>query len=263
MRVYVITMDDPVQTVPFIKKIIEAKKAWIIGVAIAKGNRLTIRKGQSKAEYLVSLLLIMGPFHFAMNGLVTVSYKLMKLVSRYSHWARRQTLTGWLETHDIPVQHIHSANDADFLAFLKRLNPDLIINQSQAILKTELLSIPKMGVINRHNALLPRNRGRMTPFWVLYKGENETGVSIHFVTEKLDDGPIIVQKSFPVEPKDTFNSLVRKNYDLAPAAMIEALDKLASGFTQLIPNNKAEATYNGTPGLNEAIKFRIRRLVHQ
>jgi len=58
------------------------------------------------------------------------------------------------------------------------------------------LNIPKIGVLNRHNALLPKNRGRLTPFWVLYKGETETGVSIHFVTEDLDAGDIIVQKKF-------------------------------------------------------------------
>jgi methionyl-tRNA formyltransferase len=45
-----------------------------------------------------------------------------------------------------------------------------------------------IGVINRHNALLPKNRGRLTPFWVLYKGEKETGVSIHFIDEGIDSG---------------------------------------------------------------------------
>lgn len=73
------------------------------------------------------------------------------------------------------------------------MDVDLIINQNQNILKKELLSIPKIGVINRHNALLPKNMGRLTPFWVLYKGEKVSGVSIHFVTEELNAGDIIVQ----------------------------------------------------------------------
>ena len=47
---------------------------------------------------------------------------------------------------------------------LKAIEPDVIINQSQSIIKKPLLEIPKIGVLNRHNALLPKNRGRLTPF---------------------------------------------------------------------------------------------------
>src|SRR6056297_3998910 len=61
----------------------------------------------------------------------------------------------------------------------------------------------------RSGDLLPKNRGRLTPFWVLYKGEKETGVSIHFVTEGIDAGEIIVQKKFPITSKDTFNTIVK------------------------------------------------------
>lgn len=101
---------------------------------------------------------------------------------------------------------------------------DVIINQSQNILKDEILSIPRIGVINRHNSLLPKNRGRLTPFWVLYKGKKETGISIHFVTKQLDAGDITVQKRFPNEKKDNFNTIVKKNYELAPIDMLVALD---------------------------------------
>lgn len=43
------------------------------------------------------------------------------------------------------------------------------------------------------------------------KGEKETGVSIHFVTEEIDAGPIIVQEKYPVSPKDNFNTLGGKS----------------------------------------------------
>ena len=261
MKVFIITMDDPVQTVPFIKKVIEARKSLIAGVAIARGDRLTIRKNQSRLEYLVSLLLIMGFSHFVKNSFITLRYKVLKKLASYSQKANRMTLKGWLETQKIPVMQITSANNKEFLAYLQNLNIAVIINQSQSILKDALLKTPAIGVINRHNALLPKNRGRLTPFWVLYKGEKETGVSIHFVTGKLDAGDIIVQKRFPVLPSDSFNKLVEKNYSLAPEAMIEALDLLASGSTGFLPNNDAEATYNSTPRLKEAIKFRWQRIM--
>ena len=84
----------------------------------------------------------------------------------------------------IKTFEIENPNSKKFLNEPRKLDPDIIINQSQSIIKEGLLQVPKIGVINRHNALLPKNRGRLTPFWVLYKGEKETGVSIHFVDEK-------------------------------------------------------------------------------
>ena len=260
MRVFIITMDDPVQTLPFIKKVIEERKDWIVGVAIAKGGRLTTRKNHSKWAYLLSLLLIMGPLHFAKNSFITVRYKLVHLLAKIWPAMYIYTFNGWLNKMRIPVQRIDSANNPAFLEYLQNIGVDIIINQSQALLKPALLKIPSIGVINRHNALLPKNRGRLTPFWVLYKGEEETGVSIHFVTEKLDAGDIIVQKKFPVKKSDTFNTLVKKNYSIAPLAMIEALDKLSMGKTGLLPNKDKFASYNSTPTLKEAWKFFLRRL---
>lgn len=260
MKVFIITMDDPVHTVPFIKNIIEVRQNWIVGVAIVRGDRLRIRKSQSKFGYLLALLLIMGPYHFLRNIFITLCYKLLKAISPYSSKAKQRSLKGWIETKGIPVLNIDSANDKTFLGYLRTLKPDVIINQSQSILKSELLSIPTIGVINRHNALLPKNRGRLTPFWVLYRQEKNTGVSIHFVTEKLDAGAIIVQKQFPVMPSYSFNRLVEINYSFAAQAMIEALDLLASGNTVLIPNNDDEATYNSTPTFKEALKFRLTKI---
>ncbi len=97
------------------------------------------------------------------------------------------------EKYGIKTWQIKNLNNKEFVEEFKKLDVDLIINQNQNILKKELLSIPKIGVINRHNALLPKNMGRLTPFWVLYKGEKVSGVSIHFVTEELNAGDIIVQ----------------------------------------------------------------------
>jgi hypothetical protein len=64
MNIYIITMDDPIQTYSFIKNIIDEKKDEIVGLAVPNGDRLTLAKGKSKFAYLISLLLIMGPYYF-------------------------------------------------------------------------------------------------------------------------------------------------------------------------------------------------------
>jgi methionyl-tRNA formyltransferase len=110
-------------------------------------------------------------------------------------------------------------------------------------------------VLNRHNALLPKNRGRFSPFWALYKQEQYTGVTIHFVVKELDAGEIIVQKRINISEDETVSSLVRKCYSIAPSAMIEAIEKLGTADYKLLPNPNEEATYNTNPTLKQVIEL--------
>ncbi|MFW5803749.1 MAG: formyltransferase family protein [bacterium] len=261
MRIFILAMDDPLYTNQFIKDIIKARKKDIIGFAhVTKGNRLTVGKNRSKTEYLLSLLLIMGGFHFCKNSLNTISHKIKVKMNELLNNRLTPTVYDYCIKEGIEAYKIKSPNSKQFLELLKSKQPDVIINQSQCIIKKKLLAIPKIGVINRHNALLPKNRGRLTPFWVLYKQEKETGVSIHFVEESLDSGDIIVQKQFDVSKKDTFNTIVNKNYKLAIVAMLEALDKLEKDITDYIQNDDNKSTYNSSPSFRNALEYRFARI---
>ena len=253
-------MDDPVQTHRFIRSIIDKRRDQIVGLAVARGDRMRIGKQRSKVAYLLSLLLIMGLPYFLVNALRTLLFKLKARLHRLGLGAD-PSIAAYAEKQGIPTWRIKTANSARFQSRLRELAPDVVINQSQSIIKKQLLDIPRIGVINRHNALLPKNRGRLTPFWVLYKREPETGVSIHFVDEGIDSGPIIVQKCIAVEPGESFASLVRKNYELAPIAMEEALAKLEAGQRAFLPNPDEEATYNTVPTLQDAWRYRVQRLL--
>lgn len=260
MRIFIITMDDPVKTYGFIRHIIDHKQDQIVGLAVAEGDRLRIGKKRSKAAYLLSLLLIMGLRHFLAYSATTLWFRLRKKANSWG-MAPDPSIAAYAHKQGIPTWRIKSPNSKSFQKALRGLEVDVIINQSQSIIKKGLLGIPRIGVVNRHNALLPKNRGRLTPFWVLFKGEQVSGVSIHFVTEGIDAGEIIVQKTIAVAPRETFNSLVRKNYELAPKAMVEALDKLEQGSTDFLPNPDEEATYNTVPTLRQAWQYRTGRLL--
>ncbi|MCB0556984.1 MAG: hypothetical protein KDD02_25780 [Phaeodactylibacter sp.] len=259
MRIFIITMDDPVQTHQFIKYILDRKKGQVVGLAVAEGDRLRIGKSRSKVAYVFSLLLIMGIRYFLINSAQTIWFKIKKKAHALG-LAGNPSIVHYAEQLGIPTWRIQTPNSKRFQDELRKMNIDVIINQSQSIIKKGLLDIPRIGVINRHNALLPKNRGRLTPFWVLYKEEKETGVSIHFVTEGIDAGDIIIQKKIAVSPKETFNSLVRKNYQVAPIAIIEALDKLEQENMDFLPNTDEEATYNTVPTFKQALRFRMKMM---
>ena len=262
MRIVILAMDDPLYTNQFIKQIIDHRHVDIAAfVYVYKGNRMTIGKEKSKAAYLFSLLLIMGLFPFISNSFSTVLHKIRIKISKKISFFPSPLVIDYARSKDIRTFETKNPNSKEFSDVLRELKPDIIINQSQSIIKEEILRVPKIGVINRHNALLPKNRGRLTPFWVLFKGERETGVTIHFVDKGIDSGNIILQKKYKVKNNDTFNSLVKRNYEIVGKTMLEALDTLESGNYFLLPNDDDLATYNSTPDLKHAWEFRKKRIL--
>ena len=86
-------------------------------------------------------------------------------------------------------------------------------------------------ILNVHPSLLPKYAGGMDTNVhqeVLNNGETETGCTIHFVTEKVDGGPILIQKSCPVEYDDTVESLKKKVQTLEGHAFVEAINLITS-----------------------------------
>ena len=258
MKIFIITMEDPLYTIPFLKRIINTKKDEICGVALVKkGNRLTVGKHQAKFKYIVTLLIILGPIYFIKDFVKTINYKIKIILSGYLKNINSPCIIEMANALNLPTFIIDTPNNINFLDSLKKIKPDIIINQSQNILRKELLSIPTIGAINRHNALLPNNRGRLTPFWVKFKKENKTGVSIHFVNENIDAGDIIYQEKFEVKSKDSIEDVVNKNYKVAYHAMLKALEKLENGEKIFTKNDDTIATYNSVPSLKDAINDRL------
>jgi len=250
MRVFILTMNEPVFTLPFLGRVAAHMEDELVGIAVSQRNRLHPGKRGNKAAMLLKMILIMGPWHFVRSSVVSVMHRVRRGQNPLEQLALER---------GIPVHHIASPNDPEFLAELEQLDIDIIISQAQYVLGERLLALPKLGIINRHNALLPRNRGRLTPFWVLFRGENETGVSVHWVEKDLDSGRILVQERIAVDPSDTVNSLARKCYDVAPSAMLEALDVIRAGGKPMV-NSDSLSNYNPFPSIWEALRFRFQRI---
>ncbi len=86
-------------------------------------------------------------------------------------------------------------------------------------------------IVNIHPALLPRHGGkgmfgRHVHEAVLAAGDQESGCTVHFVTEAYDEGAILLQCTCPVEPDDTPESLAERVHKLERKAYPEALRKL-------------------------------------
>lgn len=256
MRIFITTMDEPLYTNPFIKRIIIERKDDIVGVAVSKGTPLTTRKKTRYIGHIVAVSLIMGIPYTLKHLLKTLEFRLKKSLSKFLVFIKSPSITTFAAEKRIPSYQVPSVNNEAFLEILRNAKPDIIINQAQEILKKKFLEIPKIGCLNRHNALLPKNRGRFSPFWVVLRNEKETGVSIHFVIPKIDAGDILIQKKVSITSDDTFITVTKKCYELAPIAMLEAINRIETGAYTAIPNDPSKGNYNPLPSLKHALRYR-------
>lgn len=101
--------------------------------------------------------------------------------------------------------------DGALMAEIRRHNPDLIVLAGfMRILTTNFVRALRGTMLNVHPSLLPKYTGLNTHQRALEAGEKVHGVSIHFVTEELDGGPVIAQAEVSVSPDDTPESLAEK-----------------------------------------------------
>ncbi len=140
--------------------------------------------------------------------------------------------------------------------FIRALSPDLILVSSfNQIVPKSIITIPGIGVVNFHPSLLPRYRGATPTAWVLMNGEQETGVTAHFIEdENIDCGRIITQEKIEIEPSDNDGTLRRKIATLSEKALIDTLSLIIKQSKETFPlQDESEATYYKKRTLEDSI----------
>ncbi|MFW6024630.1 MAG: methionyl-tRNA formyltransferase [Dichotomicrobium sp.] len=130
---------------------------------------------------------------------------------------------------------------------MKALKPDLCVMAYVTLLvPQEVLDIPTHGTIQYHPSLLPLHRGPSSINWPIIQGEIETGLTIFWPDEALDEGPILLQKKVKIGPDDTLGSLYFDHlFPMGVEAICEAVDLVREGRAPRIEQDHAKATYEG------------------
>ena len=162
-----------------------------------------------------------------------------------------------LEKYGVPEPAITgSLNSEMSLDTLRNFAPDLLISiAGNEIFRKPLIELAPQGCLNLHTALLPKYRGLMPSFWVLKNGEKETGVSVFYVDEGIDSGPILVQERIDIGSM-TQRELIRESKAAGMRAIIKAVGKIRDGDTATTPNDAAESTYFSFPTRMDVEEFR-------
>ncbi len=106
-----------------------------------------------------------------------------------------------------------------------KINLILLAGYMKILSKNFIQSFGK-SIINIHPSLLPKFKGLNTFKQVLVNKEKKTGCTVHFVTDKLDEGKIILKKFFYISDKDNIVSLRKKTQKLEYIAFSEAIIKV-------------------------------------
>lgn len=135
--------------------------------------------------------------------------------------------------------------DAEFRATIHAFDADLfVVFAYNKILRQEVLAIPRLGTVGVHPSLLPEYRGPSPFQTAILDGKTETGVTLYFLDEGIDSGPIIAtSEPVMITGKDNFSSLATKLTDAAATLLIKTLPKILAGTILPVTQNESQATY--------------------
>ena len=136
----------------------------------------------------------------------------------------------WALAHDIPVMQPVRARDADFVAQLRAIAPDLaVVVAFGQILSQEVLDVPVHGCINVHASLLPKLRGAAPIQHAIMAGERVTGITTMQMDAGLDTGDMLLRREVPIHADTTYGSLHDSLMETGASLLVETLEQLAAG----------------------------------
>ncbi len=161
--------------------------------------------------------------------------------------------------YGVPVVGAEDVNDPKTMAIIQDWRPDLLISvYLNQLIKRDLIHLPLLGCLNIHPALLPRNRGLFPYFWAIANGDQETGVTLHWVDDKFDTGEILLQETIPIQPDDTITSLAYQSARVGGQMLTRGVDLVEAGDPPRIRQDNQQATYHSWPRPADQRRFRQR-----
>lgn len=144
----------------------------------------------------------------------------------------------------LPVYQPQKIKNPEEFQVVLDLEPDLIVTAAFGqILPTELLETPHLGAINVHASLLPDYRGGAPIHQAIIDGQQETGVTIMYMLDRLDAGDIISQMIVPIDKKDHTGSMFDKLSTAGTELLKQTLPSIIQGTNDRILQDETQVTF--------------------
>ena len=171
-----------------------------------------------------------GPWsHRAFQKLIEdPSLQILFIVPRYD--SKDTKLEELATLHNIDYIKSKNINNSDFIESVRKYSCDIFISLSfNQIFKTDIINLPPLKTINVHCGKLPFYRGRNILNWALINDEKEFGITVHYVDEGIDTGDIILQKEYPIDDNDSYNTLLNRAYVGCAEILYETMKIIQNG----------------------------------
>ncbi len=197
-------------------------------------------------------VLFMGTPEYALSSLraVFAEHEIVGILTRADKPNRRENKIEFSPVkvfgleHGIPVFQPEDMKDPALFEQLKALSPDIsVVVAFGMMIPDSILDLPKHNTINLHGSLLPKYRGAAPMQYSVLNGDSETGVSIMYVTARLDAGDVILSKSIPLDENAAYGKVHDSLADLGAVALIEALELVESGQVTRTPQDDSKVTF--------------------
>ena len=147
------------------------------------------------------------------------------------------------DKHGLTLHTASTPNDPAVAQWIKDNKIDVVIITVGQVLKKEIINAPRLGIINKHAAMLPSCRGLFPFFWA-HAHNQPIGVTFHQVEEKIDSGKVLVQKEY-ARNQSMLRFYMQVFHDF-PALATLAVERLVSDNYQK-PRPDISASYYGLP----------------
>ena len=202
---------------------------------------VVLEKGLMLANIIIGVLDagadVVGVFRYE----ETCNSRLKMLFDDFFKPAPEVTLINKLKIRQIRLK---SANGPLFRKLMVTLNVDLIIIGTwRERLEKETFNLPTIASVNVHPSLLPKYRGPNPYLQSILHGEKYSGVTLHLVTEKFDNGPILKQEKVEILDSDTSQELRDRSVRTARKLVTELISDLDNKVLTPVAQNEKLATY--------------------
>lgn len=175
-------------------------------------------------------------------------YKIRAIVTQPDRPSGREDKVKYSPVKEVAIKNailtLQPEKIKDAVDEILSLEPDLIITCAYGqILPKRLLDYPKLGCINVHASLLPKLRGGAPIHRAIINGYKETGITVMYMDEKMDEGDMISQKALPIDELDTAESLHDKLSIMGRDLLLETLPSILNGKNKRTKQDASLATY--------------------
>ncbi len=186
----------------------------------------------------------------------SLTFVILRFLELLVYTLRGDTIVRECRRRGIPIIFTKDINSERVLSALRDYQPDLMVSlYTMQIYRKDIIGVPRYGSITSHPSMLPDYRGLEVFFWVLVNDESETGVSVFYLTGKVDVGGVISQEIIPILDTYSVSDLYSIVTEVAGRLLVQAISDIDTNCVKTFKVS-GEGSYYPMPTREAVSRFR-------